>query len=127
MGVPPYFWFMARFWIAWLPASGSPNSQCLHVLLYCPSCTVAVLPRRYVFAFQMPWVAEAALCANDYAMLAGMLTGAELGCTTPGAIPPQASASAAAAAAASFWGLASCCVAATDLAGLWLKGVGGHF
>ena len=109
--MPPYFWFIYSFsspkLILCLQVRGclsSPDSQFLHVLLYCPTCTAVVLPRRYVFAFQMPWVAEAALCANDYAMLAGMLTGAELGCTTRGAIPPQASAAAAAAAAASFGG-----------------------
>lgn len=63
----------------------APHSKC-----YLPNMDWDQFKRSwYVFAFQMPWVAEAALCANDYAMLAGMLTGAELGCTTRGAIPPQ--------------------------------------
>ena len=36
----------------------------------------AALPfwTRYVLTFQLPWFGEALMCANDYAMLEGVLT-----------------------------------------------------
>ena len=55
-----------------------------------PAFLLPAAPRRYIFAFQVPKLAEWALCANDYQLLEEVLTKPPGGCTTPGAVSKEA-------------------------------------
>lgn len=50
-----------------------------------PLCLLRIPACRYIFAFQMPWLPEAAICANDYKFLSAVFTEEPFRVQTPGA------------------------------------------
>ncbi len=76
-------------------ACSAAHAPGMDVLLLCAAARASASAAwlslfRYVLAFQLPWLGEAALCVNDYALLESVLVNGPGGCN-PGTVSQEAS------------------------------------